>query len=139
MSRTVLTFKLEHTKDAAVASICRKLDIRKIEVPVEDYGQKLGCLAGISGFPKEKIPYGKAPFPKEMLVFSGMDSEHLDDFLSEYKKTAMRTPKMYSTSFTSFLLSDWSDNTIIILYMDLNVNKIENNSKTKIKWLLRHL
>ena len=54
MSRTVLTFKLEHTKDAAVASICRKLDIRKIEVPVEDYGQKLGCLAGISGFPKEK-------------------------------------------------------------------------------------
>ncbi len=89
MSRTVLTFKLEHTKDAAVASICRKLDIRKIEVPVEDYGQKLGCLAGISGFPKEKIPYGKAPFPKEMLVFSGMDSEHLDDFLSEYKKTAL--------------------------------------------------
>ncbi|MCI9067380.1 MAG: DUF3783 domain-containing protein [Lachnospiraceae bacterium] len=89
MSRTVLTFKLEHTKDAAVASICRKLDIRKIEVPVEDYGQKLGCLAGISGFPKEKIPYGKAPFPKEMLVFSGMDSEHLDAFLSEYKKTAL--------------------------------------------------
>lgn len=89
MAQTILTFKLEREKDAAVDVICRRLGIRKIEVPVKDYGQKLGYLAGISGFSKEKGVYDKAPFPAEMLVFSGMDSSHLDAFLAEYKKTAL--------------------------------------------------
>lgn len=89
MAQTILTFKLEQEKDAAVDAICRQMGIQKIEVPVKDYGQKLGCLAGITGFSKEETVYDKAPFPAEMLVFSGIDPSHLDAFLAAYKKTAL--------------------------------------------------
>lgn len=89
MAQTILTFKLKREKDAAVELICKKLDIQKIEVLLEDYGQKLGYLAGITGFPKEKRLYDKSPFPAEMLIFSGMDSDRIDAFLTEYKKTAL--------------------------------------------------
>lgn len=89
MPQTILCFKLGKEKDTATETICKKLKIRKIEVPIEDYGQKLGYLAGITGFPREAVSYNKAPFPAEMLVFSGMDSDQIDAFLKEYKKTAL--------------------------------------------------
>lgn len=89
MAQTILTFQLEQEKEIAVEKICQRLEIQNIEVPVKNYGQKLGYLAGITGFPKENVVYGKSPFPAEMLVFSGMDSARIDAFLAEYKKTAL--------------------------------------------------
>ncbi|MCI8465454.1 MAG: DUF3783 domain-containing protein [Lachnospiraceae bacterium] len=89
MAQTILTFQLEQEKEIAVEKICQRLEIQNIEVPVKNYGQKLGYLAGITGFSKENVVYGKSPFPAEMLVFSGMDSARIDAFLAEYKKTAL--------------------------------------------------
>lgn len=51
-----------------------------------DYGQKLGAIAGITGFKKDGSRYSGADFPAELLVFSGINSSQMDIFLAEYKK-----------------------------------------------------
>lgn len=89
MSQVILTFQLQKEKESKVASICKSLGIRLIAVPIKDYAQKLGYLAGVKGFQREKAIYDGAPFPVEMLVFSGMNSEQVDAFLVEYKKTGL--------------------------------------------------
>lgn len=89
MSQVILTFQLQKEKEDGVAPICKVLGIRLTAVPMKDYAQKLGYLAGVKGFPREKAIYGGIPFPAEMLVFSGMDSSQVDAFLAEYKKTGL--------------------------------------------------
>ena len=91
MSQVILIFQLQEEKEDAIAAICKSLEIKLKEVPVKDYTQKLGCLAGVKGFPREKTVYDGAPFPIEMLVFSGMDSKQVDVFLAEYKKSGLPT------------------------------------------------
>ena len=89
MSQVILTFQLQKEKEDAIAAICKSRGIKLLEIPVKDYNQKLGYLAGVKGFSREKAVYDGAPFPAEMLVFSGMDSEQVDIFLVEYKKTGL--------------------------------------------------
>ena len=89
MSQVILTFQLQKEKEDAMATICKPRGIKLLEIPVKDYAQKLGYLAGVKGFSREKAVYDGAPFPAEMLVFSGMDSEQVDIFLVEYKKTGL--------------------------------------------------
>ena len=89
MSQVILTFQLQKEKEDAMATICKPRGIKLLEIPVKDYAQKLGYLAGVKGLSREKAVYDGAPFPAEMLVFSGMDSEQVDIFLVEYKKTGL--------------------------------------------------
>lgn len=89
VSQVILTFQLQKKKEDIVATICKLFGIKLIKVPVKDYAQKLGYLAGVKGFSREKAVYDGAPFPTEMLVFSGMDSKQVDEFLAEYKRTGM--------------------------------------------------
>lgn len=89
MAQTLLTFELNRETDKAVREICRQLGIRKIDVAARDYAQKLGCLAGVTGFPREKGVCGAGAFSQEMIVFSGMNSTQLDIFLAEYSKTGL--------------------------------------------------
>ena len=89
MSQVILTFQLQKEKEDAMATICKPRGIKLLDVPVKDYAQKLGYLAGVKGFSREKAVYNGAPVPAEMLVFSGMDSEQVDIFLVEYKKTGL--------------------------------------------------
>ena len=89
MSQVILTFKLQKENEDAMATICKPRGIKLLEIPVKDYAQKLGYLAGVKGFSREKAVYDGAPFAAEMLVFSGMDSEQVDIFLVEYKKTGL--------------------------------------------------
>lgn len=86
MAQTILTFRLEQEKRALVSSICGRLGIHVVQVERKDYGQKLGALAGISGFAKEKTKYDGPELPAEMLVFSGMTSQQLDEFLDAYRE-----------------------------------------------------
>ena len=88
-SPVILTFQLQKEKEPAIASICKSLGIRLSAVPARDYAQKLGYLAGVKGFPREKSIYDGMPFPAEMLVFSGLNSDQVDAFLAEYKKTGL--------------------------------------------------
>ena len=89
MAQVILTFQLQKEKEDAIAAICKSRGIKLLEIPVKDYNQKLGYLAGVKGFSRDKAVYDGTPFPTEMLVFSGMDSEQVDVFLVEYKKTGL--------------------------------------------------
>lgn len=89
MAQTILTFRLGKEKQGLIASVSRRLGIRVVQVDREDYGQKLGALAGINGFPKEKSVYDGPELPAEMLVFSGMNSAQVDAFLDAYRESGL--------------------------------------------------
>lgn len=85
----ILTFGLEKEKLKAVRDAAQKGGSYIKEVSRRDYGQKLGTLAGIDGFFKEKNFYNGPDFPMEMIVFSGMDSTQVDAFLANYNQTGI--------------------------------------------------
>ena len=87
MAQIILTFGLGKEKRRAVRSIAQKNRIQIKEISRKDYNQKLGALAGIQGFAKEKVIYNGPDFPLEMIVFSGIDSAQIDTFLADYKQT----------------------------------------------------
>ena len=89
MAQTVLLFRLNQDKYAAVRKICKILGIRILDIARKDYSQKLGSLAQIQGFSKEEKKYDGPELPAEMLVFSEMNSDQVDAFLAEYKKTGV--------------------------------------------------
>lgn len=87
MAQIILTFGLEKEKLRAVRSTALKNGMQVKEISRINYGQKLGFLAGIQGFHKEKTNYIGPDFPLEMMVFSGTDSTQMDAFLADYKQT----------------------------------------------------
>ena len=87
MAQIILTFRLGKEKIKVVRSIAQKNRIQIKEISRKDYNQKLGALAGIQGFAKEKVIYNGPDFPLEMIVFSGIDSAQIDTFLADYKQT----------------------------------------------------
>ena len=87
MAQIILTFGLGKEKIKVVRSIAQKNRIQIKEISRKDYNQKLGALAGIQGFAKEKVIYNGPDFPLEMMVFSGIDSAQIDAFLADYKQT----------------------------------------------------
>ena len=91
MAQIILTFGLGKEKTKVVRSIAQKNRIQIKEISRKDYNQKLGALAGIQGFAKEKVIYNGPDFPLEMIVFSGIDSAQIDSFLTDYKQTGAQT------------------------------------------------
>ena len=89
MAQTVLLFRLNQDKYAAVRKVFKILGIRILDIARKDYSQKLGSLAQIQGFSKEAKKYDGPELPVEMLVFSEMNSDQVDAFLAEYKKTGV--------------------------------------------------
>ena len=87
MAQIILTFGLGKEKIKVVRSIAQKNRIQIKEISRKDYNQKLGALAGIQGFAKEKVIYNGPDFPLDMMVFSGIDSAQIDSFLADYKQT----------------------------------------------------
>ena len=85
----ILLFHVEQGKAEQIESVCRKMGIRTSRIKPSSYSQKLGYLAGISGFHRENTTYTGMDFPSEMMVFSGLDSDMLDRFLEEYKKASI--------------------------------------------------
>lgn len=85
----ILLFHVEQDKAGKIESICRKLNIHTSKVKPSMYSQKLGYLAGISGFYRENTVYIGSDFPSEMMVFSGISSDMLDCFLKEYRKASI--------------------------------------------------
>lgn len=85
----ILLFHVEQGKAGRIESICRNLGVCISKIKPSSYSQKLGYLAGISGFDRDNIVYAGPDFPSEMMVFSGIDSDMLDRFLDEYKKASI--------------------------------------------------
>ena len=63
MAQIILTFGLGKEKIKVVRSIAQKNRIQIKEISRKDYNQKLGALAGIQGFAKEKAIYNGPDFP----------------------------------------------------------------------------
>lgn len=81
----VLFFQIPPKKAEQLTQVCNKLHIKTKVVNPFDYNQTLGYLAGIQGFSKENNPHATETVSSEMLLFSGINSELLDRFLSECK------------------------------------------------------
>ena len=86
MAQFILVFGLDQNKEAAVSAAATAAGATVVTVPRKDYSQKLGALAKVQGFSRDKTGYSGPDFPAEMLVFSGMNSAQVDRFLAEYKK-----------------------------------------------------
>lgn len=86
MAQFILMFGLNSNKEAAVCTAATMIGATTVNVPRKDYSQKLGALANVQGFSRDKTVYNGPDFPAEMLVFSGMNSAQVDMFLAEYKK-----------------------------------------------------
>lgn len=86
MAQFILVFGLDQNKEAAVSAAATAAGATVVTVPRKDYSQKLGALAKVQGFSRDKTVYSGPDFPAEMLVFSGMNSAQVDRFLAEYKK-----------------------------------------------------
>lgn len=87
MAQIILTFGLGKEKIKDSPQYCSKKQNSDKRNSRKDYNQKLGALAGIQGFAKEKVIYNGPDFPLEMIVFSGIDSAQIDSFLADYKQT----------------------------------------------------
>lgn len=86
MAQFILMFGLNKNKEAAVRTVSTAIGATVVAVPRKDYSQKLGTLAKVQGFSRDKTVYSGPDFPAEMLIFSGMNSAQVDEFLAEYKK-----------------------------------------------------
>lgn len=82
--KKVLLFNVGLMKEGQIYNVCKNLNIIPVRVNVEQYSECLGYLAGIKGIKSNGKVYKGMAFPKEMLVFSGINSEELDIFLQKY-------------------------------------------------------
>lgn len=85
----ILLFHIAPSKEKKIKKLCRNLGIHLINVPLRSYGQKIGFLAGITGFSRENSIYSGKDLQGEMLVFSGISSNKMDEFLEKYKEAAL--------------------------------------------------
>lgn len=86
MAQFILMFGLNKDKEAVVRAAGSTIGATVVAVPRKEYSQKLGTLANVQGFSRNKTAYSGPDFPAEMLVFSGMNSAQVDAFLAAYKK-----------------------------------------------------
>ena len=86
MESLVLLFETGMMKAGQIKNLCDEHGLRMISVPAADYNQRLGALAGYAGVKREDLAANSDKLPGEMMVFSGVDSDELEDFLDEYKE-----------------------------------------------------
>lgn len=86
--KKVLLFHLSPNTRNQIQKLCRRLGISAVSVEDSRMGEQIGVLAGIKGFKRNADAKAKA-IPAEMLVFSGMDSSDVDQFLSEYQASGI--------------------------------------------------
>ena len=87
--KQILIFNINVGKINILKKICEELSIRIVPISRKDYSQELEYLASIPGFKKNNINYKRSELPSEMLVFSGLTSDDIDEFLASYKKSML--------------------------------------------------
>lgn len=68
-TKKILLFSVAAQKVEKIKVLCKTLGISVQQVEKSDYGQKLGAIAGITGFKKDGSRYSGADFPAELLAF----------------------------------------------------------------------
>ncbi len=89
--QTILLFNISEDKKKKIGELCKKLGIDVVSVHRTLYAQKLGYLAGITGFKKDNAVYMGSELPAEMMVFSGMSSEQVEVYLKKYREAGIES------------------------------------------------
>ena len=63
MEQFILMFGLDKDKEKAVRTVCSRIGAVPVTVERRDYSQKLGTLAGVQGFSRDKTVYSGPNFP----------------------------------------------------------------------------
>ncbi len=71
-TQKILLFSVAAQKVEKIKALCKNLGISVQQVEKSDYGQKLGAIAGITGFKKDGSRYSGADFPAELLFFQAL-------------------------------------------------------------------
>lgn len=90
-SRLVMYHVMDFKKEKQIVSLCRQLGFMTRKLKQSDVNALVGRLAGLK-MTEAKTAGAKAPAGyrlPEIIVFSGLSSDVLDRFLTEYKKTGM--------------------------------------------------
>src|SRR3712207_1987153 len=88
-SKKLLLFGMDQERMQGIRRLVRGMDIevKKIERP--DYSQKIGYLAEIMGFSREKRVYMGEELSEEMMLMVGFDQRELDLFLAAWQETSL--------------------------------------------------
>lgn len=106
MMRKLLLFCMDQDRLRAIGRLARRMEIEAIQVERSNYGQKIGYLAGIVGFPKENKVYMGAELPEEMMLMIGFGQRDLDWFLAAWKETG--TPGVRLKAMATQTNLQWS-------------------------------
>lgn len=85
-SKVILLYEVKKEKLGRVEGLCQRLHLKTKVIAKVFYLEKVGFLAGLSGWKKQGIRYEKEGLGEEMMLFSGLDSNELDEFFSQYQK-----------------------------------------------------
>lgn len=69
--------------------VCFRLGIRVKEIPLEDFHQPLGYLAGVPGLEAAEPTTAPQPFFEPMLVLKNFTSKRIDELLRQWKKVGV--------------------------------------------------
>ncbi len=95
--KIVLLFRMNQPKKEQIKELCGQMGFRTEEITPMRYGDSLGSLAGLGEIAtaNSKIGSGTRPFvgqyelPAEMMVFYGLESAELDEFLKKYRQAGI--------------------------------------------------
>lgn len=88
-SAKLLLFNMNEIKAALIGSLCGGMGIRPVKIYRQQYGEKIGALAGIPAFDLSGAPCQGADFSEEMMVMCFFEKETLDAFLDAYKAAGL--------------------------------------------------
>lgn len=87
--KKLLAYQIKGDKRKLLKKICGELGIAFAVVSPAEYGEPIGALVDFPGMRKLGKGCSGAGVMGEMLVFAGLDSDALDEFLDTCKKEAL--------------------------------------------------
>lgn len=84
-NKKILLFNIDAGKAELIKSLCGGMGIQLVTIYKNQYGEKIGALAGINGFAPSMAVYSGEDFAAEMMVLCGFSSDELDEFLEKYR------------------------------------------------------
>lgn len=89
--KKVLAFGLPVMKNMAVIAACQKTGAEFRLIRPEEAHKSIGDLAGVVGMENKPADYDSDGVSGEILIFAGFDTENLDKFLNEYRKSGIES------------------------------------------------
>lgn len=114
-STCVLLYGFKDTaKGEKVKAALKKMGIDYRDIPLEDYYQPIGLLAGISGFQREERKYNGSGFPDEMMVMH-LSSSQIDTLLARFRQEGIE--RIHLKAMVTEFNRSWNS---LQLYLELH-------------------